>query len=100
MLNNNGDEMRGVLNMNGRLLYGLSVDYPPSYRGDEAVSWAQLTNHIERTMRSLATLDYVNTHMLNQIGAEIQGDLQMNERHIRGLPVGSITNYRGYVALM
>ena len=47
MLNKNGDEMMGVLNMNGRLLHGLSVDYPLSYRGDEAVSWSQLTNHIE-----------------------------------------------------
>ena len=32
-----GDEMFGTLNMNGRILYGLPIDYPPEYNGGEAV---------------------------------------------------------------
>ena len=31
-----------------------------SYRGNGAVSWSQLTNHLEQIMRPLATREYVN----------------------------------------
>ena len=38
-----GDVIFGTLNMNGLILYGLPVDYPPpEYNGGEAVSWTQL----------------------------------------------------------
>ena len=43
--------MVGSLNMNGWLLYGLPTDSRPVYRGDEAVSWAQLTSHIQNVLR-------------------------------------------------
>ena len=35
----NGDEMLGSLNINGHLVYGVSIDYPQDYNGGEAVSW-------------------------------------------------------------
>ena len=52
--------MMGDLNMNGRLLRGLLVESRPVYDGDEAVSWAQLTNHLRSTLRPFATRGYVD----------------------------------------
>ena len=55
-----GGEMRDDLNMNDRLLHGLPVESSPSYRGDEAVSWAQLTNHVQQTLRPFASREYAD----------------------------------------
>ena len=101
MFNKSGDEMMGVLNMNGWLLHGLSIDYPPNYRGDEAVSWSQLTNHIERILRSFATRGYVDgilgstSEFVNKNGDQMMGVLNMNGQLLRGLPVESRPVYDG-----
>ena len=50
----NGGEMYGDLNMNGRLLYGLMIDYPLDYNGGEAVSWRQLAYNVDEKIRFLA----------------------------------------------
>ena len=44
----------GALNMNCQLLHGLPVDSRPVYKGDEAVSWAQLTRHLQQILRPYA----------------------------------------------
>ena len=92
----------------GGLLHGLSVDYPPpNYRGDEAVSWSQLTNHIERNIRTFATRGYVDEkddniapgEYVNKNGDEMAGNLNMNGQLLHGLSKSASRDYRGDEAL-
>ena len=71
----------GDLNMNGQLLRGLPTESRPVYDGDEAVSWAQLTRHIQHVIRPFATRGYVD---------EKCADLAVRLRH---KPVISLTTY-------
>ena len=51
--------MFGALNMNGRIVYGLPIDYPPNYNGGEAVSWRQLAYYVDEKLRSIR--EYVDS---------------------------------------
>ena len=65
-----GDTMSGDLNMGGQLVRGLPTNYPPLYRGDEAVSWTQVVGLAQDAVGNLqdpinpqnaATKNYVDS---------------------------------------
>jgi hypothetical protein len=69
-----GDNMGGNLNMNGHLIQGLSTNYPPVYKGDEAASWAQVT---------AITTDVLTTSVTRDGNSEMTGNLKMGGHLIK-----------------
>ena len=71
-----GDTMSGNLDMGKKLVYGLPTDYPPSYSGDEAVSWVQSISLTNQYFQLALNLDGTSA---------MRGPLKMGNNFIENL---------------
>ena len=76
-----GNTMSGELNMGGNKIVGLDTDYPPLYKGDEAVSWAQTVG---------LTQDAIHT-LVNKKGDTMTGDLDIGGQRVMNLPFNPVS---------
>ena len=55
--------MNGDLLMRGIAISRLPVEYPPTYTGDEAVSWQQAVRLVQDLVGNLPTKDYIDNNI-------------------------------------
>ena len=75
-----GGTMSGELNMNGNKIIGLDTDYPPLYKGDEAVSWAQTVGLTQDAIHAL----------VNKRGDTMTGDLDMGHNRVKNISLNPV----------
>lgn len=74
-----GDTMSGDLNMGGKLVRGLPVNYPPLYVGNEAVSWTQAVGLVTDATTNNATVPTGNNYLTNKKYVDDQDALKVNK---------------------